>query len=115
MFVGNKCLGLMGTIGETYSDLKYQRCIVHFYRNAFSVIPKSKKRNVANMLNAIHAKEDGQSAREKAKYIGYKKQKRMGLIILFRFNANIEKRHSSRALEMPLLWIYRIPILPFFY
>ena len=29
-------------VGEVFPDDKYQRCTVHFYRNVFSVVPKSK-------------------------------------------------------------------------
>jgi transposase-like protein len=43
-----------------------QRCVVHFYRNIFSYVPRPKMREVAAMLNAIHASEDVQAAREKA-------------------------------------------------
>ena len=38
-----------------------------FYRNVFSVVPKSKVKNVAKMLKAIHAQESKKAAREKAK------------------------------------------------
>ena len=40
--VGDKCLGMLEAVGEVFPDEKYQRCIVHFYRNVFSVVPKSK-------------------------------------------------------------------------
>ena len=36
---------------------KYQRCVVHFYFNVFSVVPKSKVKLVAKMLKAIHAQK----------------------------------------------------------
>ncbi len=39
LFVGDKCIGLVETIGEVFPKAKYQRCIVHFYRNVFSVVP----------------------------------------------------------------------------
>ena len=45
---------------------KYHRCVVHFYRNVFSVVPKSKVKNVAKMLKAIHAQESKKASREKA-------------------------------------------------
>ena len=65
LFVGDKCIGLVETIGEVFPKAKYQRCIVHFYRNVFSVVPRGKMRDVAAMLKAIHAQEDLESAREK--------------------------------------------------
>ena len=38
LIVGDKCPGML----EAFSDAKYQRCTVHFYRNVFSVVPRSK-------------------------------------------------------------------------
>ena len=72
LFVGDKCLGLVETIGEVFPEAKYQRCVVHFYRNVFSVVPHGKMRDVAAMLKAIHAQEDLESAREKAKAVAEK-------------------------------------------
>ena len=66
LFVGDRCLGLVETIGEVFPEARFQRCVVHFYRNMFSVVPHSKMREVAAMLKAIHAQEDLESAREKA-------------------------------------------------
>ena len=45
------------------------RCTVHFYRNVFSVVPKSKVKIVAKMLKAIHAQENKKAPREKAKAV----------------------------------------------
>jgi len=39
--------------------------VVHFYRNIFSAVPRSKVRLVAKMLKAIHAQESKKAAREK--------------------------------------------------
>ena len=50
-------------------DAKYQRCTVHFYRNVFSVVPRSKVKLVAKMLKAIHAQENKKAAREKARAV----------------------------------------------
>lgn len=66
LFIGDKCLGLREAIHTVYPDARYQRCTVHFYRNVFSVVPKSKSKTVAAMLKAIHAQEDKKAAREKA-------------------------------------------------
>ena len=52
-----------------FPDAKYQRCVVHFYRNIFSVVPKSKVKIVAKMLKAIHAQENKNASREKAKAV----------------------------------------------
>ena len=37
-------------VGEVFPEAKYQRCTVHFYRNVFSVTPRSKVKLVAKML-----------------------------------------------------------------
>ena len=69
LFIGDKNLGMLETIGEVFPDAKYQRCIVHFYRNVFSAVPKGKMREVAMMLKAIHAQENKKAAWEKAKQV----------------------------------------------
>ena len=69
LIVGDKCLGMLEAEGEVFPDAKYQRCVVHFYRNVFSVVPKSKVKQVAKMLKAIHAQESKKASREKAKAI----------------------------------------------
>ena len=66
LFVGDKCLGLVEAVADTFPEAKFQRCVVHFYRNVFTVVPHSKMSDVAAMLKAIHAQEDLESAREKA-------------------------------------------------
>ena len=55
LIVGDKCMGMLEAVSEVFPDAKYQRCTVHFYRNVFSVVPKSKVKIVAKMLKAIHA------------------------------------------------------------
>ena len=60
---------LLEAVGEVFPEAKYQRCTVHFYRNVFSVTPRSKVKLVAKMLKAIHAQESKKAAREKAKAV----------------------------------------------
>ena len=60
---------MLEAVGEVFPDAKYQRCVVHFYRNVFSVVPKSKAKLVAKMLKAIHAQESKKASREKAKAV----------------------------------------------
>lgn len=69
LVVGDKCLGMLEAVGEVFPEAKYQRCTVHFYRNVFSVVPRSKIKIVAKMLKAIHAQESKVAAREKAKQV----------------------------------------------
>ena len=69
LIVGDKCLGMLEAVGEVFPEAKYQRCTVHFYRNVFSVVPKSKVKPVAQMLKAIHAQESKKAAKEKARAV----------------------------------------------
>lgn len=69
LFVSDRCLGLVEALGEVYPEVKWQRCVVHFYRNVFTCVPKGKAREVAAMLKAIHAQEDREAARAKARAV----------------------------------------------
>jgi transposase-like protein len=69
LFISDKCLGLLEALGEVYPGAQWQRCIVHFYRNVFTAVPKGKRKDVAAMLKAIHAQEDLEAAREKAEAV----------------------------------------------
>ncbi len=42
LFIGDRCLGLVETLGEVFPQARFQRCIVHFYRNVFSVTPAGR-------------------------------------------------------------------------
>jgi putative transposase len=72
LFISDKCLGLVEAAGEFYPDARWQRCVVHFYRNVFSVVPKGKVKEVIVMLKAIHAQEDKQEALNKAEVVARK-------------------------------------------
>jgi putative transposase len=69
LIISDACLGLVESMGDFFPEAKWQRCIVHFYRNVFKVVPKGKVKSVARMLKAIHASEDKSSAREKAETV----------------------------------------------
>ena len=60
---------MLEAANEVSPEAKYQRCIVHFYRNVFTVTPNKKVKEVAKMLKAIHAQEDKAAALEKAKAV----------------------------------------------
>ena len=72
LFIGDKCLGLLEAISETYPESRFQRCTVHFYRNVFSAVPRKLGKVVAAMLKAIHAQEDLATAKEKARAVAAK-------------------------------------------
>ena len=61
------CLGLVESVAEFYPEARWQRCVVHFYRNVFSHVPSTKVREVAHMLKAIHAQESRETAAKKAR------------------------------------------------
>lgn len=78
LFISDKCLGLIESLPEFYPEAKWQRCVVHWYRNIFSATPRSQVREVASMLKAIHAQEDKEAARTKATQVTAKlKEKRL--------------------------------------
>jgi transposase-like protein len=79
LFVSDKCLGLVESLADFYPEAKWQRCVVHFYRNVFTVVPKSKVKVVAAMLKAIHAQEDRAAAEDKVEAV-VKKLKTMKLV-----------------------------------
>ena len=53
-------------LGFSFFFLSIFMGTVYFYRNVFSVVPKSKVKIVAKMLKAIHAQESKKASREKA-------------------------------------------------
>lgn len=67
MIVGDKCLGMCEAVNEVIPEAQYQRCTVHFYRNVFSATPRNRMREVPQMLKVIHAQENKEAARKKAK------------------------------------------------
>jgi len=72
LIISDACIGLAESAAEYFPDAGWQRCVVHFYCNVFSHVPRPKMREVAAMLKAIHAAEDVQAAREKAFRVGAK-------------------------------------------
>jgi transposase-like protein len=69
LVISDKCLGLVQAVAEFYPEAGWQRCVVHFYRNVFTAVPKGKVKEVAAMLKAIHAQEDRTAALEKARAV----------------------------------------------
>jgi putative transposase len=69
LFISDKCLGLVESVSQCFPEAAWQRCVVHFYRNVFTVTPRGKAKAVAAMLKAIHAQEDKPAAQEKAQAV----------------------------------------------
>ena len=66
---------MLKTIPEVLSDAHYQRSPVFFYRNIFSVTSRNKMKAVAMMLKVIHAQENKEAEREKARQVAEKLRK----------------------------------------
>lgn len=66
LFISDKCLGLIAALAEFYPEARWQRCMVHWFRNVLTAIPTGKAREVVAMLKAIHAQEDRVAAEKKA-------------------------------------------------
>lgn len=72
LFVSDACLGLVEAFGEVFPGAQWQRCVVHWYRNGWSHVPKGKVKEVSAMLKAIHAQEDREAALKKAEDVAVK-------------------------------------------
>lgn len=66
LIISDACRGLVESIADYLPDARWQRCMVHFYRNVFSHVPSTKVREISHMLKAIHAQESRAAAQEKA-------------------------------------------------
>ncbi len=66
LIVGDKAMGMLESMPEVFSEAKYQRCMVHHFRNILSATPRTKMKVVSKMLKAIHASECKEAAKEKA-------------------------------------------------
>jgi putative transposase len=69
LIISDACIGLVEAAAELFPEAQWQRCVVHFYRNVFSNVPKGKVADVARMLKAIHAQEDRRSAEDKIREV----------------------------------------------
>jgi transposase-like protein len=47
LIISDKCLGLYEIIGDFFPEAKWQRCVVHWYRNVFNLCPWKHIREVA--------------------------------------------------------------------
>lgn len=74
LIISDACLGLQAAAAEVFPEADWQRCVVHFYRNVFSHVPRNKLREVAALLKAIHAQESRASAVVKSKDVVHKLQ-----------------------------------------
>ena len=66
LFITDKCQGLVDSVAEIFPEARWQRCVVHWYRNVLRTVPRTKWKEVVAMLKAIHAQEDRPAALQKA-------------------------------------------------
>ena len=69
LVVSDKCLGLVEALGEALPEARWQRCVVHFYRNVMRVVPTGKVREAVALLKAVHAQEDREAGLVKAEQV----------------------------------------------
>ncbi len=69
LVISDKCLGLVEALGEALPEARWQRCVVHFYRNVLRMVPTSKVREAVALLKAVHAQEDREAALAKAEQV----------------------------------------------
>ena len=69
LVISDACRGLVESVAEYLPEARWQRCMVHFYRNVFSHVPSTKLREVSHMLKAIHAQESREAAQKKAEAV----------------------------------------------
>jgi putative transposase len=67
LIISDACRGLLESAAEYLPEARWQRCMVHSYRNFFSHVPATKVRDVSHMLKAIHAQESREAADRKAR------------------------------------------------
>jgi transposase-like protein len=69
LIISDACRNLMESAAEYLPRARWQRCMVHFYRNVFSHVPATRVPEVSHMLKAIHAQENCEAADCKARAI----------------------------------------------
>ena len=52
LIVSDACLGLIESVAASYPEARWQRCVVHFYRNVFSHVPSTKVRKILDTTGA---------------------------------------------------------------
>jgi putative transposase len=66
MVTGDRCAGLVSTVGGLLPGARYQRCMVHFMRNVLARVSPRHTRWAADALKAVFAMESREAALAKA-------------------------------------------------
>jgi transposase-like protein len=72
LVIRDTCLRLLEALAEFYPEAQWQRCMVPWYRNVFTVTRRGRRKEVAAMLKAIHGQEEREAARQKAEAVAQK-------------------------------------------
>ncbi|MDR3859629.1 IS256 family transposase [Bifidobacterium sp.] len=75
LVVGDRCAGLVSTVGSMLPKAKYQRCMVHFMRNVLKT-PPTHREWASAALKAIFAMESRESALSKAEQVATEMESR---------------------------------------
>ena len=62
----------MSVLPEFFPKTPWQRCVFHFHKNIIHEVAPTRRKEVAEMLNAIHAQEDAAACRRKSEEIAQK-------------------------------------------
>jgi len=57
-------LGVGQNLAAFYPEARWQRCVVHFYREVWTLFPVGTVTEVAAMLEAVRAQESCRAARD---------------------------------------------------
>ena len=76
LVVGDRCAGLVATVGEMLPQARYQRCMVHFMRNVLSKVPPTHREWASAALKAVFAMESRASALAKAEEVAREMESR---------------------------------------
>jgi transposase-like protein len=76
LVVGDRCAGLVSTVGELLPEARYQRCMVHFMRNVLARVSPRHTRWAADALKAVFAMESHDSALAKAEQVAAEMESR---------------------------------------
>ena len=76
LVVGDRCAGLVATVGSMLPKARYQRCMVHFMRDVLSKTPPTHREWASAALKAIFAMESRESALAKAEQVATEMESR---------------------------------------
>jgi len=72
LFTSDKHLGFLESASELFPEAKWQRCMVHFFRNLMTKIPRNKLVTVMPLLKATYAQEDKDATQKKVEDVEQK-------------------------------------------